>query len=116
MEKMIAVCGLVCTSCPAYLATQRDDDALRAKTAANWSQMFNADIKPEAIHCDGCISVGGRLFSHCHVCEVRLCGFQHGVVNCAHCDDYGCERITKFMEMASEARESLEAIRVELGY
>jgi hypothetical protein len=105
----------VCTDCPAYLATQRDDDVLRAKTAANWSQMFGVDIKPEAIHCDGCLATSGRLFHHCTVCEVRLCGLERGVLTCAHCGDYGCERITKFMEMAPEAKESLEAVRVELN-
>jgi hypothetical protein len=114
VDRMIAVCGLVCTDCPAYQATQQNDDALRAKTAAMWSQMFGAEIKPEAINCDGCLSEDGRLFSHCHVCEVRLCGLEHKVLNCAHCDDYGCERITKFMAMAPEAKESLEAIRAAL--
>ena len=115
MEKMIAFCGLVCTECPAYLATQRDDDALRAKTAAEWSTMFGASIPPEAIHCDGCHAVGGRLFRHCTVCEVRLCGLQRKVLTCAHCDDYGCERITAFFKMAPEAKASLDAIRAELG-
>lgn len=115
MEKMIGVCGLVCTECPAYLATQRNDDALRAKTAANWSQMFGASIPPEAINCDGCLSTSGRLFHHCTECEVRLCGLERRVLNCAHCDDYGCERITRFMAMAPEAKASLEAIRAELG-
>lgn len=106
---------MVCTECPAYLATQRNDDALRAKTAANWSQMFGASIPPEAINCDGCLSTSGRLFHHCTECEVRLCGLERRVLNCAHCDDYGCERITRFMAMAPEAKASLEAIRAELG-
>ena len=110
---MIAYCGLVCTDCPVYRATQQNDDALRAKTAAAWSQMFGADIKPEAIYCDGCLSEGGRLFHHCHVCDVRRCGREHAVLNCAHCDDYGCERITAFFKMAPEAKSSLDAIRAE---
>ncbi|MCK4356498.1 DUF3795 domain-containing protein [Candidatus Bipolaricaulota bacterium] len=25
MEKMIAYCGLICTNCPAYIATQKND-------------------------------------------------------------------------------------------
>ena len=114
MDKMIAVCGLVCTECPAYLATRRDDDALRAKTAATWSQMFHADIKPEQINCDGCLSEGGRLFSHCHVCDIRKCGREHAVLNCAYCDGYGCERIVAFIEMAPQAKRTLESIRQNL--
>lgn len=30
MNKMIAFCGLDCTKCDAYIATQTNDDALRA--------------------------------------------------------------------------------------
>lgn len=26
MDKMIAFCGLTCTECPAFIATQKDDD------------------------------------------------------------------------------------------
>ena len=31
MDKMIAFCGIVCTECPAFLATQKDDDKERRK-------------------------------------------------------------------------------------
>ena len=37
MKKMIAYCGLACEKCDAYLATLRDDQALREKTAKAWS-------------------------------------------------------------------------------
>ncbi|GAF97750.1 unnamed protein product, partial [marine sediment metagenome] len=36
MEKMIAYCGLTCTRCPAFLATQQDDDSQRAQVAEMW--------------------------------------------------------------------------------
>ena len=31
MDKMIAYCGIVCTECPAFEATQKNDDAKRKK-------------------------------------------------------------------------------------
>ena len=34
MEKMIAYCGLVCTDCEAYIATQANDLAALEKMAA----------------------------------------------------------------------------------
>ena len=114
MDKMIGVCGLTCTECPAYQATQNNDDAARAKTAETWSKEFHADIKPADINCDGCVSQSGRLFHHCHVCEIRRCGMGHGVVNCAYCDDYGCARLVAFFEMAPEAKRTLESIRQNL--
>ena len=46
---MIAYCGLVCSSCPTFLATQNDDDAAREKTAAFYSKKFGFNLKPEDI-------------------------------------------------------------------
>ena len=33
MDKIIAYCGLICTECPAFLATQADDDSQRVQVA-----------------------------------------------------------------------------------
>jgi hypothetical protein len=111
MEKMIAYCGIICTECPAFLATQKDDPVERAKVAEMWSQQFNAELKPEDINCDGCLLDSPRLISHCHVCEIRKCGREKQVVNCAHCDDYGCEKLTAFLDMVPRAKGTLEEIR-----
>jgi hypothetical protein len=35
--KIIAFCGILCSDCPAYLATQAADDEALAKQAAEWS-------------------------------------------------------------------------------
>ena len=37
MAKMLSMCGLDCAACPAFIAHQTGDQALRAKTAAEWS-------------------------------------------------------------------------------
>lgn len=42
MDKMIAYCGLVCTNCPAYVATQADDRDALEKVAAQWREQFNS--------------------------------------------------------------------------
>jgi hypothetical protein len=67
MEKMIAVCGIECHQCPAFLATRENDDLKRKEVAEMWSKDFKAEIKPEDIHCEGCTSGKERLFSHCQV-------------------------------------------------
>jgi len=108
---MIAYCGITCTECPALLATQKDDQKERAKVAEMWSKEFDVDLKPEDINCDGCLAESERLFSHCQVCEIRACGREKTVVNCAYCDDYGCEKLTKFLDMVPEAKNTLEEIR-----
>jgi hypothetical protein len=67
MEKMIAVCGIECHQCPAFLATRENDDLKRKEVAEMWSKDFKAEIKPEDINCEGCTSGKERLFSHCQV-------------------------------------------------
>ena len=112
---MIAFCGLTCTECPAFIATQKDDDKERKKVAKVWSKEFNSDIKPEDINCDGCLTEeSDRLFSHCKVCEIRKCGQEKEVKNCAYCDDYACEKLTKFFDMAPETKTTLAEIRKNL--
>jgi hypothetical protein len=110
-EKMIAKCGLVCSECPAYIATQKNDDALRAETAKKWSEMFKADIKPADINCDGCQSESARLFSYCQTCEIRKCAREKKVETCADCPEYSCEKLDAFLAQVPEARKVLEGLR-----
>ncbi len=44
MTEMIAYCGLVCTSCPQYIATLNDDDILREKTARRIAEDFGIHV------------------------------------------------------------------------
>jgi hypothetical protein len=111
MEKMIAYCGITCTDCGAFIATQNNDDAKRKEVAEDWKKQFNADIKPEDINCDGCLADTDRLVGHCYVCEIRKCGQERGVVNCAYCDDYACDKLEKFFQMAPMFRAVLDEIR-----
>lgn len=114
MSEITAICGLPCHECGAYIATMTDDDAKREEVARMWSEMYKADIKPSDINCSGCTTDGGPVFHHCTVCEIRKCGKSRGVVNCAHCDDYGCEKTTEFFEMVPDCKVRLDAIRAGL--
>ena len=105
------MCGISCSGCGAYLAYQSNDDNLREKTAKEWSKEYNADIKPENINCNGCVSENGPYFSHCYECEIRECGLEKDVKNCAYCDEYACEQLEKFFEWAPTAKETLDKIR-----
>jgi len=40
MEKMVAFCGLVCTDCKAFIATQENNDAKRREIAEAWSKEY----------------------------------------------------------------------------
>ena len=109
---MISCCGLDCSKCEAFLATQADDDAKRAEVAKQWSARYNADIKPEHINCDGCRSQG-RMFFYCSdVCELRKCCQEKDLEHCAACDMYACDKLESFFEVAPEARRALDALRL----
>ena len=111
MEKMIGFCGIVCTDCPGYIATQKDDDTERKKVAELWSKLYTTDMKPEDVNCDGCLSEHGRLIGHCKVCEIRKCGQEKHVINCAYCEEYPCDTLSHFFEMAHDAQSTLEDIK-----
>ncbi len=108
MEKIIGFCGLICTECPAYLATLNNDDEMRKKTAEKWSEMYHADIKPEGIKCNGCTTPGHK-FHHCTECEMRLCGIAKGVKNCGWCAEYPCPKIKEFQKWVPDAKKVLDA-------
>ena len=111
MEKIVAFCGLVCTDCGAFIATQENNDVKRKEVAEAWSKEFGEEVKPETINCDGCLTIDGRHINHCSVCEIRRCGMEKRVENCAYCIDYNCEKLTAFFENSPEAKKTLEEIR-----
>jgi len=108
---IIAYCGLQCSDCPAYIATQKNDDALRAETAKKWSEMFKSDIKAADINCDGCPTGSQRLFSYCATCEIRKCARGKKLATCASCPEYSCQKLDEFLAQAPEARKVLEKLR-----
>ncbi len=109
--KTLAMCGLDCAACPAFIARKTDDQALRVKTAAEWSKQFNVALKPEDINCVGCLKVKGVHIGHCAECEIRKCGLARKVANCALCDDYPCEKIATFIANVPPAKANLEEVR-----
>lgn len=114
METMLGACGLVCSECEAYKATQANDPDAIAKTAAEWSKMFNTDIKPEYVWCDGCLAASERKCGHCAECDIRACVMGRGLANCGECDDYACARIRAFFKSVPCAKARLDEVRAAM--
>jgi hypothetical protein len=114
MKRMVAYCGLVCTDCDSYKATQAGDrkalEALARKTKAD----FGIDATPEGCMCEGCLPELGRKIDYCSKCEIRACALSKRLENCAYCADYACEKLTSFFAMAKAAKPVLDSVRASL--
>jgi len=111
MKEMIASCGLSCTACPAFVATQMGDRKSLAKLAEDWSKEFKTTLKADDCLCDGCLSTTGRQIGYCAQCQIRACATGKAVTNCAHCGDYACEKLEGFLANSAQAKANLERIR-----
>lgn len=108
---MISYCGMDCSNCEGYKATQEDSDAKRKEVAEKWSVEYQTDIRPEQINCHGCKSKGTKFYFTESICEIRKCNIEKGTLNCAECPDYRCDKLNAFIEFAPVIGEALEALR-----
>ena len=111
MKRMIAICGLDCKKCDAYIATKNDDQALREKTAKLWAELNNAPILPEHINCDGC-RMNGRKTVFCdRLCPVRQCALSKGFETCGECPEKDtCPKVGAIWQNNPNAKNNLESI------
>lgn len=115
MDAMMAYCGLVCRTCPFYLATRMDNreeqTRMRVEIARLCKERYGMPYEPEDItDCDGCTE-RGRLFSSCTPCPIRNCAQQKGLENCAYCREYACERLEAFFALEPAAKTRLDEMR-----
>lgn len=109
MKQLIACCGLDCENCDARIATVRNDDGLREKTAREWSAMNNApEITAATINCMGC-RTGGVKFAYCSdYCQIRKCVAEKGFNTCGDCADVEhCPVVGAVLQHALGAKENL---------
>jgi predicted nucleic acid binding AN1-type Zn finger protein len=114
MKRMVAYCGLVCTDCDGYIATQKGDRAALEELARKAKADYGVDTTADGCMCDGCTPVQGRKIDYCSTCEIRACAVARRVENCAHCADYACGNLTAFFGMAKNAKPVLDAIHATL--
>ncbi len=108
MKEYIGYCGLDCKSCDAYIATIHDDQSLREKTAKLWSALNNAPILPEHINCEGCRMKGKKTVFCEHLCVIRKCAAEKGVVTCKDCDQFSsCSNLKAILLNNPSAKENL---------
>ncbi len=114
MQRMVAYCGVVCTECDSYVATQKGDRKALEELARKAKANYGMDTTADGCMCDGCLPSKGRKISYCSTCEIRACALAKKIENCAHCTEYACEKLLAFFKMAKDARRVLDAIRAAL--
>ena len=109
MNKYTACCGLDCESCEARLATVNNDDALRRKVAALWSELNGVEITPESINCVGC-RIDGVKTPYCDfLCPIRACAREKELETCGACRSMrSCEKLGAITQNNAEALRRLE--------
>lgn len=109
-EEMLAVCGLDCSSCRAYIATKENDYSKMAETAKLWSRL-EEEFKPEDIPCDGCHTE--RLHTFCRRCPVRLCAKARSVIYCGDCSEYACGKLESHWKWLSLGQGKIAKANLE---
>ena len=73
---------------------------------AEWSKKYNYEFKPEDINCYGCLSEIANPG-----CEIRLCGRGKGLLNCAYCKEYVCQKLDEYFRTAPGCKATLDGIK-----
>jgi hypothetical protein len=117
MDRIISFCGLICTDCEAYQATQAKDEPWLARVAAHWREEYkNPIFTKDNVACDGCLGVEGTHCTHCFTCSTRTCGLARGVANCGECSDYeSCDNIQSFFKFVPAAKIVLDEVHANLS-
>jgi len=111
----MAYCGLNCEECPVFQATQNRDEVHKRWLAAEYSsQQLCFAIRD--MTCHGCkipLCLESRMYQDC---QIQDCASQQMVKNCAHCIQYPCLLIRRFVSTETDARTKLELERNLISY
>ena len=114
MSRMIAFCGVICSKCPVFIATQENNTQQKKEIAESWSKKYGFELQSNDINCDGCLTEGERLFQYCKVCKIRECCRERYIENCAYCSDFVCNKLETLFNALPHAKVQLQRIKASL--
>jgi hypothetical protein len=88
---ILAPCGIDCTICPAYQATQSNNNEKLKETLKLWTS--DQEITVDDLLCDGCNS--NRVSKDCRECWIKDCVKEKAIKTCAECRKYPCGELEK---------------------
>ena len=102
-QQMTAPCGLDCFNCHFFLANENEEAMNKVKKI---SEEYNIPI--EVMFCKGCRDHNGRIplqkfiFGEAHRCAAYECSQKKGVEFCCQCDEFPCDNLHPYADMAEE--------------
>ncbi|MEL7636453.1 MAG: DUF3795 domain-containing protein [Chloroflexi bacterium] len=110
----LAYCGLNCEECPVFQATQNRDEVHKRWLAAEYSSE-ELCLSTKDMTCYGCHSQQRLESRMCMGCQIRQCASKRPISNCAHCIEYPCLLIMRFVSTETDARAALELERAQIS-
>ena len=97
MPEILARCGYRCDLCPAH-ETNIKSEADKQRMCDAWSKYCGLEVPPETIKsCSGCSAGGGDP-----TCTIRPCAIEKNLANCAHCEQFGCDKLEPKMNFVEQ--------------
>ncbi|MCF7740672.1 MAG: DUF3795 domain-containing protein [Candidatus Marinimicrobia bacterium] len=103
-------CGIKCRDCPAFIATKQNNFDKKNEVAGEWSTN-DYPLSPNDVECHGCTSTTRNIMSFCEDCNIRYCAIDKSLENCAFCDNFPCNKLSKVYKQNPQAKENLMKIR-----
>jgi len=108
--RLIAYCGINCTTCPLYMATMNNDALMKQEISLKWGKLYNRLIDIKDMECYGCKS--SKKFCLSNECNITTCNISKGIETCSQCSTYPCERINKFYEWQENNDTNVEIVKL----
>ena len=108
---MIAYCGIDCSKCRSYLATQSGNTEELETVAKRLEKIYRTEVKPEYVICDGCKTNKRHSYFCSNKCKMRKCCIDKNYDSCIECSDFPCNELEFEFKNAPEARKNLEKLR-----
>ncbi len=90
---MMSVCGVMCSECPAFVAS--GDTEAQKRVAEAWHRIYDLKFTADQIQCGGCLGPDDELFHTQRKCTARACCRSKGFNTCAECPVTICELLEK---------------------
>ena len=115
-KNLAAPCGLYCGACSILVAGKRGDSKRLEQIAKGLAEYLGQPVEVRDLACEGCLSEVVAL--HCRECVLAACALERGLIHCAQCSDFPCQRIIDFnndgMRHHSEVLDNIRRQR-EIG-